>query len=88
MDPEEAEDCRLTQSQSSQRLTDKSLDENASLSRAAATVAALPVGGGVIPKERIAFNRVHVLPSMGRGRIVGISKSVPHSDVKMFQSYR
>ena len=38
--------------------------------------------------RRIAHHRIHVLPSMGSGRIVGVSKTVPHSDVKMFQSYR
>ena len=38
--------------------------------------------------KRIAHHRVHVLPSMAAGKIIGVSKTVPLSDVKMFQSYR
>ena len=95
VDPEEAEECRLTQTQT-QRPSQSQFPASAkpiaaSSSSSSAAVAAAPSSApvdGMIPLARLAFNRVHVLPSLGRGQVVGISKTIPPSDIKMFQSYR
>ena len=90
IDPKDAEEYQLTQTKdqtqtqgASQRPIHYALPPTPS-----STPLSTAHSSQMIPRERLAFNSVHVLPSMTRGRVVGVSKGVPHSDIKMFQSYR